>query len=168
MFQRFLAVVLVAFAAPVFAQGATEASVERLFSAMHVQQSIDQSYAMMDKMMKQGMAQALPANPTAEQRKSIEAASDSFAAVMKDELSWAKLRPGMVRVYSETFTEAEVLGIVAFYESPAGQAFVAKMPALMQKSMEVTQASMKDLVPRMKAAVEKAALDAKAAAPAPK
>jgi hypothetical protein len=162
MIQRLFLVLLASLALPVFAQGATEASVERLFAAMNVERSIGATYAMMDNMMKQSMAQALPANPTPQQAKAAEAARAGFSAVMRDELSWEKMKPDLVKTYSETFTEAEVLGIVAFYESPAGQAFVNKMPLLMQKSMASTQERMRLLIPRMKAAVEKAALEAKA------
>ena len=162
MIQRLLLVLLASLALPAFGQGATAASVERLFAAMNVERSIGATYAMMDNMMKQSMAQALPANPTPEQRRAAEAARASFNAVMREEVSWEKMKPDLVRTYSETFTEAEVLGIVAFYESPAGQAFVNKMPQLMQKSMALSQERMKVLIPRMKAAVEKAALEAKA------
>ena len=162
MIRRLLIVLLASLSIPAFGQGATEASVERLFAAMNVERSIGASYAMMDNMMKQGMAQALPADPTPQQRQAAEAARASFSAVMREEVSWEKMKPDLVKTYSETFTEAEVLGIVAFYESPAGQAFVAKMPLLMQKSMLATQERMRLLIPRMKAAVEKAALDAKA------
>jgi hypothetical protein len=163
MIQRILAVFLLPLALPVLAQGATEASIDRLFTAMHVQSSVDGMYGMVEKMMKQGMSQAFPGEPTAAQRKAMDSTAASFAAVMREELSWERMRPQLLRIYSETFTEAEVLGIVAFYESPAGQAFVAKMPALLQKSMEMNQERMKELMPRMRAAVEKAAREARQA-----
>lgn len=164
MFQRLLVVLLLCacpFAAS--AQGATDASVERLFNAMQVQRNVDSLYPMMDGMMKQSMAQAMPGEPTAAQRKAMEASTRAFAEVMREELSWQKMKPDMVRAYADTFTEAEVLGAIAFYESPAGQAFVEKTPQLMQKSMALSQKRMQSLIPRMKAAVEKAAQEARAA-----
>jgi hypothetical protein len=163
MIQRVLAILFLLFPIAAFAQGATEASVERLFAAMNVERSITGIYTMMDGMMKQSMAQALPANPTPQQRQVVEASRQGFIAVMREELSWERMKPDLVRAYSETFSEAEVLGIVAFYETPAGQALVNKTPQLTQKSMALAQERMKELIPRMKAAAEKAALDARAA-----
>ena len=165
MFQKSLMVLLFSLFAPAaFGQGATDASVDRLFVAMQVQRSLDSIYPMMQSMMKQGMSQALPAEATPAQREAAGASAKAFEDVMREELSWQRLKPDMIRTYADTFTEAEVLGAIAFYESPAGQAFVEKTPQLMQKSMAMSQQRMNALIPRMKAAVEKAALDARAAA----
>jgi hypothetical protein len=49
--------------------------------------------------------------------------------------------------------------------TPAGQAYVAKMPTLTRKSMEMMQERMQALRPRMMEAVEKAVRDAKATEP---
>ena len=163
MIPRFLFVLLASVALPAFAQGATEASIDRLFTAMNVERSMSSMYPMMQNMMKQNMAQALPPNATAQQKHAIDAVQETFNDVMRDELSWARMKPDMVKAYAETYTEAEVLGMVAFFESPAGQAYTQKTPILMQKSMALTQERMKSLVPRMREAAQKAALDAKAA-----
>ncbi len=58
---------------------------------------------------------------------------------MEEALGWQTMKNDLLSLYVETFTEAELQGLVAFYETPAGQAFTAKMPLLMQKSMELTQ-----------------------------
>ena len=51
----------------------------------------------------------------------------------KSRMSWEKLRPAYVKAYSETFSEEEIDGILAFYESLAGRAMQAKMPVFIQK-----------------------------------
>ena len=160
MVQRLILVLLASLSFPVLAQGATEASVERLFAAMNVERSVSSMYPMMQNAMKQSMAQALPANATPQQKRAVEASQESFNAVMRDELNWERMKPDMVKAYVETYSEAEVLGMVAFFESPAGRAYTEKTPQLMQKSMALTQERMKNLIPRMRAAAEKAALEA--------
>ena len=46
----------------------------------------------------------------------------------------------MVRIYSEVYTEEELVGIRAFFESPAGKAYLAKSPQLSAKYSEVMNA----------------------------
>ena len=56
-----------------------------------------------------------------------------------------------------THPQKEIDSLVAFYSSPAGQAFIRKMPIVLQKSMEITQAQMQRLLPRMKKIAEESA-----------
>jgi hypothetical protein len=59
------------------------------------------------------------------------------------------MRPSYIKLYSETFSEEEIGGMLAFYESPAGRAMLAKMPTLLTKLIEVAQAQMNDLQPEI-------------------
>jgi hypothetical protein len=43
----------------------------------------------------------------------------------------------MVRIYAEVYTEEELVAIRAFFESPAGKAYLAKSPELSAKYIEV-------------------------------
>jgi hypothetical protein len=66
-------------------------------------------------------------------------------ALVKDMISWERMEPMMVRVYSKVYTADELKDIAAFYRSPPGQKMLAKMPQAMQESMQMLQ----DLMPRM-------------------
>jgi hypothetical protein len=70
-------------------------------------------------------------------------------AMLRERLSWDKLRPKFIDLYAETFTEEEVEGMVAFYRSPAGKAAIEKMPKLVGQSMAITNEMMKDVLPEM-------------------
>lgn len=74
---------------------------------------------------------------------------DRIMQLVKDRMSWEKLRPAFVQLYVDTYTDEELDGIVAFYKSPAGKAFVEKMPVLMDKSMKLTQNMVGDLTPEI-------------------
>ena len=63
-------------------------------------------------------------------------------AVIREELSWAKLKPGFVAIYAETFTQPEVDGLIAFYEGPIGKALAAKTPQITQRSFQMMQERM--------------------------
>jgi hypothetical protein len=54
-----------------------------------------------------------------------------------------------VKAYSETFSEEEINGILAFYESPAGRAMQAKMPMFTSTVMVLAQTQAKELMPEI-------------------
>ena len=61
-----------------------------------------------------------------------------------------KTKPALVKIYSDTYTEEEMDGILAFYKSAPGQALLQKMPQVMQRSMPVMMQLMVDLQPEIK------------------
>ncbi len=54
-------------------------------------------------------------------------------------------------------------GLLAFYRTLTGSAFIEKMPVVMQKSMSVMQTRMGPLMEKMKAAMARAIEEAKVA-----
>jgi len=82
-------------------------------------------------------------------------------AAMREELNWEKLKPMHVQLYRDTFEQEEIDGLLAFYRSPVGQAFVNKMPLVMQKAMAMGQSQMQAVIPKMKTAIESAIAEAK-------
>jgi hypothetical protein len=83
--------------------------------------------------------------------------------IMKEELSWDKLKDGFIQVYRDTFTQEEMDGIIAFYKSPAGQAFVDKQPALMKNTMALMQQRMGPMMQKIQQMTEETAKEIKAA-----
>jgi hypothetical protein len=137
-------------------------SVETLLTVMKTETMFDSVYASLEQMMRQSMQQRAGGKPmTAEQQRFLDAVPGRFVAVMKSEFTWAKLKPQYVQLYLETFDQEEVDGLLAFYRSAAGQAFINKMPTVMQKSMAIAQSQMQTLLPKMQAAIEQAVSDAK-------
>ena len=152
--QLAAALILATVSGLAFAQGASEASIDRLFVLTRTEKLLDSVYASMDGIMKQAARQAagpMPAEDTAR----LDRMTDEVAKAMHEELTWAKLKPVMS-------SDEELQGIIAFYESPTGQALLDKMPLLMQKSMGLMQQQMQAMMPRIRAAAEKAAADLKA------
>jgi hypothetical protein len=111
----------------------------------------DQMMKMMEPMMKGMMAQANQDMP-AEQRAKVSAMQEKLMALMAERLNKAK--PALAKVYTDTYTEEELDGILAFYKSPAGKALIQKMPEVMQRVMPVMMQMMSDLQPEIKKMVE--------------
>jgi hypothetical protein len=151
------------FAASVYAAPASDASIDTLLTITKVERMLDGMFAGLDPMMRQmstSMLKGQKLNP--EQQRSLDNMMKKMSAVMRDEMSWAKMRPMYLQIYRETFTQEEVDGMIAFYRTPVGVATIDKMPAAMQKSMTLMQARMGPVMERMNAAMQQAIADAKA------
>jgi uncharacterized protein len=127
------------------AQGLSkEAKIERLLDITNGQATMNQVF----EQMKATMA-AIPASATPEQQAKAQELQGKILDLMKSQMSWERMRPACVKAYSETFSEEEIDGIMAFYESPAGRAMQAKMPILISKVMALAQAQARELMPEI-------------------
>ena len=121
----------------------SEALARKLFVEMH-----------MDQMMGNMMHQMLPAM-IAQQRKANPNLSEHDAQIISDAVSESmdglmqKVIDRSIPLYATTFTEKELQDLVNFYDTPSGQAMLAKMPALTTKMVPL----MTELMPDMTADV---------------
>ena len=142
----------------------SEASIEALLTVTKAERLLDGMYANIEQMMRQSMQAAVQGQTLSdEQRRVLDAAPARLAKVMREELSYASLKPLYVGIYRESFTQDEVDGLLAFYRSPAGVAMIEKMPLVMQKSMVGVQQRMGPIMDKLRQAMEAAVADAKAA-----
>jgi hypothetical protein len=151
------------FTASVHAAPASDASIDTLLTITKVERMLDGMFASLDPMMRQMTAGMLKGQKLSTgQQRSLDNMMTKMTAVMRDEMSWANMRPMYLQIYRETFTQEEVEGMIAFYRTPVGVATIDKMPAAMQKSMTLMQARMGPMMERMNAALQQAVAEAKA------
>lgn len=133
----------------------TKESVERLLKDANVQRNLQLLLNQMDAASRNAMSQAFRGQkltPEAQQlSQSLEA---KIMADMKDELSWQKMKGLYVKVYSETFTQKEIDGLINFYESSTGKVFVAKMPVVMSKTSAMMRGRIGPMVRRLQKDVQ--------------
>ncbi len=55
------------------------------------------------------------------------------------ELTWTNLKDDFVSAYDETFSEAEVADLVAFFTTPTGAKYVARIPDLQRSALQIAQ-----------------------------
>ena len=103
-----------------------------------------------------------PLNP--EQTKLTNDYQKQIQDVVDEDISWTKLRPTVVQSYADTFTEAELDAIIAFYKTPAGQAVVTKTPELANKTMGTVQGRIKDMQNKLNTITQEYSTKLKAAA----
>jgi hypothetical protein len=117
------------------------ARIDRL-SAQMMQQTFDQiNSGMMQQMMGVKLAP--------EQQKRVDAFSAKIQKLLTDNLGWNSLEPEYAKLYEDTYTEDEIDGILAFYNSPSGQAMAEKSPALVKRSSAIAQERMKAMMPQL-------------------
>ena len=144
---------------------ATPESIEKLMQVMQVQTQLDAIYAQtlpaMQNMMRQQMSHQAGGEEAA---KLYDQVMPKVNAIIREEFSWTKLRPGFAQVYNETFTQAEVDGLITFYQTPIGKALVQKTPQLAQRSMMMMQQRVPQLMQRIQTIAREEVGKARAAA----
>lgn len=128
---------------------ASEAVIREYLAVSKAEQLVDGTYAQMDKVMRDAMRAAVPDGFNAAQTKVMDELSNELVKVLQEEMGWEKLEPDFIRIYQATLTQNEVEGMVAFYKSEAGQALIAKMPAIMEQTMALVMQRVQAMRPRM-------------------
>lgn len=134
---------------PVYAAPASEASVHELLEVTRARQMLEQVYGQMESMYAGSMQQALGDDVTPEAQARMQRFSARMTALMKQEMGWDVMAPMYVDIYSKSFSEDEIQGMLAFYRTPAGQAVIEKMPLVMQNTMQAVQERMGAMMPAM-------------------
>ncbi len=147
---------------PAHAAPASSESIETLLAVTKSEALTDSVYAQVEQSMRLAMRQGAAGKTlTEEQQQIVDQMSGKLVALMRSELNWTKLKPHYVQLYSENFEQDEIDELIAFYRSKAGQAFVTKMPLVMQKSMDIATTQLQILIPKIRQLVEQAKKDAK-------
>lgn len=146
--RLFLAGMLVC--ASAHAEKPTDASVKELLTLANSQQIIRNVEAQMDGMMKSTMKTAMKDQAVNEaQQKVLDKFKDKVLDIHRKEMRWENLEPIFVRIYSNSLTQEDVDGIIAFYKSPAGKSFISKMPVMMQQTTGEMQKLMTPMIEKM-------------------
>ena len=134
---------------------ASTASIVRLLQVSGTSQMMDNMKPHLEKMMRESFKDLVEDKSLSpKQQRVMDAWPAKFAKLMGEEMSWPQMEPDVVRIYQESFDQAEIDGLIAFYESPTGKSMVQKMPLVMAKSAEMSQRQMQRLMPKMKALME--------------
>jgi uncharacterized protein len=144
-------IVLLLGSATAMAAQPSDAAIDELLVVSHAQKLVDSQRAQLDVLMARSVQQVLNGRkPNAAQQLAIDHMVAKMSAMTQDELNWEKIRPLYVRVYKDTFTDEDIAGMLAFYNTPAGQSMIEKMPLLMQKIMGEMQTFMMVDMPKRK------------------
>jgi len=134
---------------------ASDASIRELLELTNAQQMLDGMKGQMTAMMNSAMQNATKDQTiTAERQAILDRMSAKMSAVVTDMLNWDDLLPMYLRTFRASFTQDEIDGVIKFYKSPAGRAYVNKLPLVMQNLMGEMQGFVKTMQEKM-AAIQK-------------
>ena len=151
MVKRILVLLIVACTASYAAENPpSEASVRKLLEVSQTHKVIDTMMGQLEGFMKQAIQQATQGQSLSpEVRKDIDKRQAEMMSIYKEMLDWHKLEPMYIRVYQKTFSQAEVDGLIAMYQSPGGQALLNKMPIVLQNTMSEMQPIIQPIMQRI-------------------
>jgi len=128
----------------------TEQSIRELLALMQAHNMIDTMMAQVDASWRPLMKQALgERQPSEREQQILDEGHAKIQALCREQLRWENFEPMMISVYRNTFSQKEVDGMKAFYRTPIGQAVIAKMPIVMQQTMQTMQGRMADMIPKI-------------------
>jgi hypothetical protein len=134
----------------------TPQSIKQLLILTQAEKILDAIKPQMTAMIKSSMDQALKnQKPSAEARKVLDDYVDESMAIMNTELTMERLKPLYVQTYASYFTQEEIDGMIAFYQSPTGKSMITKTPQLMQGLMTGMQPLMVPMTEKIQAAAQK-------------
>ncbi len=108
---------------------------EKLLIIMGTPEGMIQSSSAAGRML---AARMLQMGSSAEQMKKSQMIQKEIMDLVKKEMAWDKIKGPLVDAYAETFSLAELKGVIKFYNSPIGKKFIQKQSAL-QKRMYYAQ-----------------------------
>lgn len=134
---------------PVFLSASDESKrndVEKLLSLMNASSIIDTMYSQVNQMI-QSMGQQLGVQPS--ERETFDKYMSKMLAMMKEEMSWEKMKAPMIEIYITHYSEKEIRDMITFYETETGKSILKKMPAVMKDSMYISQSMMEEFIPKL-------------------
>ena len=116
------------------------ALVRRYLQAIHYEKLIDGMMASMLPVLAESATRSRPDISAAQQEMVVQIVRDTMREKMTPQImDW------LVPIYAATFTEAELQSMVAFYESPTGQAVMAKASSLGPQAAQIVRSLMPEM-----------------------
>jgi hypothetical protein len=139
-------------------QQATKEQLAKLFEAMRLREQLASVTKMMPTIMQQAMEEQLKqfakdhpemGGMTDDQKQAADKIIGNYMDKVTGVYSTDDMMADMAGVYQKYLTRTDVDGIIAFYQSPAGQHMLEEMPLVMKDSMNLSMQRMQDRIKPM-------------------
>jgi uncharacterized protein len=128
----------------------SEQSIHELLAVLQAHNMVDTMMRQMNANFGSMMKQAMGERQLSERQQQIaDDARGKIEALLREQLQWSNFEPMMIHVYQSTFSQKDVNGMIAFYKTPTGQAVIAKMPMVVQQTMQAMQERTASLLPQI-------------------
>ena len=158
MIKVILCMLLLSLSNVLYAAPATKESAIKLLEVMQSEKMMSQMSEMVPAMFDQyieRMSNSHDQPLTAAEKQELKQISQDIIQLALNEFTWDKLKDDYATMYMETFSQEEIDGMIAFYQSPAGQSSLEKMPVVAAKSMQLTAEKMAAFMPQFQQEIKK-------------
>ncbi len=122
------------------------AETEELLLLINADDSLQAVWGQVEAMMESQFAQM---GGSDKQKPVFKKYIQKMRNVFEEEMGWDKIKHNFIDVYVKTYSEDEIHGILAFYQSPVGKKYAEKMPQLIKESMAITKKIMPAFTQKM-------------------
>ena len=123
-----------------------KAQAERFLELVNADRLAVPVYAQVQQMFAERFEQT---QAPASKRALLERYQSKADAALDKAIGWEQVKPDLIKLYTETFTEQELTQLNDFYESALGKKMLTKLPELNARSAQVTQAKLQSAVPQV-------------------
>jgi hypothetical protein len=136
----------------------TPEAVDRLLVVGQAEKILDGVKPQLYAMARAGVDKALKGRqPNSDEQKVLDAYIAKITKIIADTVTMERLRPLYVQLYTQYFTAEDIEAISAFYQTPAGQSLITKMPQHMQGLMAAMPSLMSPMAEQIQAAAQQMA-----------
>jgi hypothetical protein len=155
--RRLVLSIALALAAPLaFAATPTNAQIDRLLEVSRTKQVLETSLVRIEAAQEQMVRAKLGDKPlSAQEEQRLSRLLEITRKNLRSTMAWDNLEPKYRKLYAETFDGEDIDALIAFYDSPAGQHFIDRMPVLAQKLMVMLDEILTPMMQGMQADLEK-------------
>lgn len=109
--------------------------VEEFLRATRAEQMVERIFSNAQKDLLKKLNQ--PGSPL--KGKGKEEFKRKIVQYMKEHLSWNHQKDAYIDIFSDVYTDEELIGLIEFHKSPLGRKVLDKSPELMERSMQLVQ-----------------------------
>jgi len=121
------------------------AQAERFLKLANADKLTTPVYAQVHELFDQHFAQAKAPSKKAVLESYIARAN----ATLDKSIGWDKVKPDLVKLYTQNFSEAELKDLIDFYQSPLGKKMMNTLPQISMQSAQLTQGKLEQAVPQV-------------------
>lgn len=82
--------------------------------------------------------------PTDQRAQATADVRAKMVAIMKEKTAWPILKPGMIQIYDDLYTEADLDDILAFFNSATGKKYLANSVSIVTRGREMADSHVKE------------------------
>jgi hypothetical protein len=130
----------------------SESSIRQLLAVTNAQKLVEGAMGPLDAIVQNSMRQALAGRPiTPQVQAMLDEMRGRMVVIFREEMDWRVLEPLYIDIYRKSFTQGEIDGMLAFYDTAAGKAVINKMPTVLQHTIQMVQLRMQPIMQKMQA-----------------